>query len=74
MKYIHQQGTDGEEQQHAQEQAQRREGQGSGEGMIEQVKDLGEPFGHIFTSFSDRGTAGGRAPFGSSLGRRCADW
>lgn len=65
MKYVHQQGGDGQEQQHAQEQAERREIQGGGEGMVKQVNDPGKPFGHSFTSFSDRGTAGGRAPFGS---------
>lgn len=74
MKGVHQKGGDGEEQQHAQEQPEGREGQDGGEGMVKQVKDLGEPFGHNNTSFSGRGTAWGRAPLGSSLLRRCADW
>lgn len=64
MKYVHQQGGNGQEQQHAQKQAERRKGQGGGKGMVKQVNDLGEPFSHIFTSFSGRGTAWGRAPFG----------
>jgi len=52
MKDVHQQGGDSQEQQHAQKQPEGREGQGGGEGMVKQVKDLGEPFGHKSTSFS----------------------
>ena len=54
MKDVHQQGGDSQEQRHAQEQPERREGQDGGEGMIEQVKDLGKPFGHKSTSVSGR--------------------
>lgn len=74
MKYVHQKGDDGQEQQHAQKEPERRKAQGGGQGMIEQVNDLGKPIHHKITSFEDRGTAWGRAPFGSSLGRRCAGW
>ena len=74
MKYVHQQGGDSQEQRHTQEQPERREGQDGGEGMVEQVKDLGEPFVHSFTSFSGGARLGAVPHFWSSLGRRCAGW